>query len=223
MLLEHVFIPRSQKTISTNLCLSVISKAIKFLSKCQILVIIAKMSQITLLSSFLLFVACTHAEQNWYSLQTTWAALPFQGFFNQPRTEAEALEAGWTQVSNDCSGGAFPGNRYTDPEMHMVLIYDVNGFIAGMHSVVDKSKTEGNPFDFANNKWYRTDTINGVEAYVTTAYFVDPAVICTGRSQGEFDQEGTGNRLLFQNGPTSSDTVSAPLTIEDADTNVSKE
>ena len=60
-----------------------------------------------------------------------------------------------------------------------------------------------------------------MEAYLTTAYFVDPSVICTGRTQEEFDMEGTGNRLLFQNGPTSADTIKAPLTVDEADTNVS--
>ena len=61
-----------------------------------------------------------------------------------------------------------------------------------------------------------------MEAFLTTAYFVDPSVICTGRTQEEFDMECTGNRLLFQNGPTSADTIKAPLTIEEADTNVSR-
>ena len=178
------------------------------------------MSKLTLLFGLILVACNVQAEQNWYSFQTTWAALPFQGFFNQPRTVDEALDAGWTQVSNDCSDGAtFPGNRYASPGMEMVIIYDLNGFISGMHSVVPKDKTN-DAFDFSTSRWYRADTVNGVEAYLTTAYFVDPAVICTGRSQGEYDQEGTGNRLLFQNGPTSSDTISAPLTIDDADTNV---
>ena len=45
-------------------------------------------------------------------------------------------------------------------------------------------------------------------------------MICTGRTQEEFDMEGTGNRLLFQNGPTSADTIKAPLTVDEADTNV---
>ena len=178
------------------------------------------MSKLTFLFCLLLVACGAQAEQNWYSFQTTWAALPFQGFFNQPRTVNEAIEAGWTQVSNDCSEGTqFPGNRYVSPGMEMVIIYDVNGFISGMHSVVPKDKTN-DMFDFSTSRWYRADTVNGVEAYLTTAYFVDPAVICTGRTQGEYDQEGTGNRLLFQNGPTSSNTISAPLTIEDADTNV---
>ena len=45
---------------------------------------------------------------------------------------------------------------------------------------------------------------------MTTAYFVSPEIICTGRTQAEFDVDGTGNILLFQNGPTSQDVIQAP-------------
>ena len=31
---------------------------------------------------------------------------PFDGFIGQPRTTAEAIDAGWQQISNDCSEGA---------------------------------------------------------------------------------------------------------------------
>merc|ERR1739844_889170 len=58
-------------------------------------------------------------------------------------------------------------------------------------------------------------------AFVTTAYFIDPMRICNGgRTQEEFDVEGTGNRLLFQNGPTANDVMVIPLTLDsiDADT-----
>ena len=40
-----------------------------------------------------------------------------------------------------------------------------------------------------------------IQAYVTTAYFVDPSIICsTGRTQEQFDIDGTGTDILFQNG-----------------------
>ena len=45
---------------------------------------------------------------------------------------------------------------------------------------------------------------------MTTAYFVSPEIICTGRTQSDFDVDGTGNILLFQNGPTSQDVIQAP-------------
>ena len=167
---------------------------------------------------FLAFEA--QAEQTWYNFKTTWSTTPFDGFYDQPRTVDEAVQAGWVQVSNNCEdGSSFFGNRYAPPEddKEMIIIFDVNGFIAGMHSVVPVKHTQPE-FDFAASKWYRKDTVLGEEAYVTTAYFVDPSVICgSGRSQAEFDVEGTGNRLLFQNGPSSSDVITAPMTLEDAD------
>ena len=100
----------------------------------------------------------------------------------------------------------------------MILIYDVNGFIAGMHSVVMKKFSTDNWQ--SGSKWYRLDNLFGEEAYLSTAYFVDPASICTGRTQDQFDSEGTGNRLLFQNGPSTSDTIAAPLDLDQADSSV---
>ena len=117
--------------------------------------------------------------QNWYNFRMGFTPNPFDGFIGQPRTTAEAIDAGWQQISNDCSEGArflfifmprsgqvwtsqltwggntfsisirylwlsnfsFPGDRYAlenENGPNMVLIYDVNGFIAGMHSVVLK-------------------------------------------------------------------------------------
>ena len=36
-------------------------------------------------------------------------------------------------------------------------------------------------------------------AYLTTMYFVDPSIICTGgRTQEQFDSQGTGDRLVIQ-------------------------
>jgi len=139
---------------------------------------------------------------------------------DQPRTIDEAEKAGWLVVSNDCSEGAsFPGARYAPPgdNPEMVLIFDVNGFIAGMHSVVAK-KFVGGPFDIAGSIWYRSDNVLGNDVYLTTAYFVDPELICgNGRDKSSFDASGTGDRLLFQNGPTFNDVYVSPLTIEAAD------
>ena len=102
-----------------------------------------------------------------------------------------------------------------------MIIYDVNGFIGGMHSVVASQFTSP-LFDFGSSKWYRADQILGVDVFLTTAYFVDPSIICgDGRSQADFDTEGTGNRLLFQNGAVTQHVQAAPLTLEAAEANVS--
>ncbi len=60
------------------------------------------------------------------------------------------------------------------------MIYDVNGFIAGMHSVINKEAADVSTFAFEKSLWYRLDDSLGYEAYLTTAYFVDPAMICEG-------------------------------------------
>ena len=42
-----------------------------------------------------------------------------------------------------------------------------------------------------------------MDAYLTTLYFVDPAIICAGgRTQEMFDSQGTGDRLAIQVGMT---------------------
>lgn len=155
--------------------------------------------------------------QNWYNFRMGWTPNPFDGFIRQPWVEAEAIEQGWQQISNDCSEGAsFPGSRYAlaneEYGANMVLIYDVNGFIAGMHSVLLKKYSSGNWQ--SDSPWYRSDTIFGEDAYLTTAYFVNPDVICTGRTQSEFDVEGTGNTLQFLKGQ---ELETVPLDIDSTD------
>ena len=49
---------------------------------------------------------------------------------------------------------------------------------------------------------------------MTTAYFVNPDVICTGRTQSEFDVEGTGNTLQFLKGQ---ELIAVPLDVDSAD------
>ena len=57
---------------------------------------------------------------------------------------------------------------------------------------------------------------------MTTAYFVSPDIICSsGRTQSEFDVEGTGNTLLFQNGHSKQDLTAAPLDLDSTDGSVS--
>jgi len=94
------------------------------------------------------------------------------------------------------------------------MIYDVNGFIAGMHSVISKEAADISPFAFENSLWYRLDDSLGYPAYLTTAYFVDPAIICEGRDQAAFDSDGTGNVLWFQHGDYQ---IVAPVTQDEAD------
>ena len=93
----------------------------------------------------ILAIAGTQADQSWYSFRTTFR-IPFAGDY-QPWLQTEAEERGWVKVSDDCSEGAsFPGFRYVPPgdNPEMVVIYDVNGFIAGiqMHYIVVKKMVQ---------------------------------------------------------------------------------
>ena len=48
-------------------------------------------------------------------------------------------------------------------------------------------------------------------------YFVEPSTICTtGRTQEEFDAQGTGYMMAMQNGPTAETLEIAPANYEDA-------
>jgi len=163
--------------------------------------------------------------QNWYNFITTFNINPFssEGFYNQPRTVDEAKEAGFTFVVDDCSQTRdmkYGGFKYAPPTAEggvpeFIMIYDVNGFIAGMHSVIPKPAADESIFEFDKSLWYRSDWSLGFETYVTTAYFVDPEGICTGgRDQESFETEGTGNVLAFEHGD---ELHWAPLTGPEAD------
>ena len=56
-----------------------------------------------------------------------------------------------------------------------------------------------NLVDFAAHPAYQLDYLGDWEAYFTTAYFVDPAIICNGgRTEAEFQSQGLGDRLVVQ-------------------------
>jgi len=181
-----------------------------------------------LIVSMAIFAACTSGSQNWPNLKMTYSYSTWYGtgFLDHPRTIDEAKKASWTQVDEttdcrDAAGGKFLGFRYIPPKSEpteITLIYGVNGYIAGMQSVVPKDKTfDDKYYKFSSSTMYNEDVINGVEVYLTTAYFVDPMVICdAGRTQREFDADGTGVALFFQNGPTPEVIQAVPLTAEEA-------
>lgn len=125
---------------------------------------------------------------------------------------------------------SFFGNRYAPPENdpELLVIYDVNGFVAGMHSVVAKKFTSNDAYwGFSDSSWYRDDVIFGEDVYLTTAYFVHPEVICgldscqAGRTLEDFEAEGTGYVLHFQNGPDVTDLLTAPSNLHEVKDDVS--
>ena len=51
-----------------------------------------------------LCTSIANGSQNWYNLKLPFSVNPFYGFYDQPRTVKEALEAGWTPIDDtgDC-------------------------------------------------------------------------------------------------------------------------
>ena len=79
---------------------------------------------------------------------------------------------------------------------------DVNGFIAGMQVAIHEDLAVDDWFNFDSNPYVNKDDILGDAHYLATAYFVEPSIICNGgRSQADFDAQGSGTQLSFQAGP----------------------
>ncbi|XP_022290234.1 uncharacterized protein LOC111101877 [Crassostrea virginica] len=135
----------------------------------------------------------------WDGLKVTWGLNPFSStaFANMPRTEPEATNSGFTMISG-CGHPDFLGKRYMkDNDPAVILIYDVNGYIAGIQAGIPT--TLGNGYPSANLKKHPFVT-DGDKHYIT-AYFVPPDSICNhGRTSGQFQAQGTGTDLYIQNG-----------------------
>lgn len=133
-----------------------------------------------------------HQRFEWTSLK-----LRFDMFTSFPTTERDALQTGYTKISECESNTNFRGKQFMkngDPQV--ILLFDVNGNIAGLQS--------GIPFDIDNG--YPPDNmqppfIRDGELYKLTAYFTDPSTICKrGRSQQRIQLHGIAEYLLIQNG-----------------------
>ena len=131
--------------------------------------------------------------QSWPALKTT-----FGSFWDQPRTSWDAESAGWILLGS-CSD-RFLGHRYGHPDdASIILIFDDAGFIAGTQSVVPLDKVDSSLVDFTRMPVYQLDTWFDVPAYLSTIYFTDTEIICNGgRTQEQFDSQGTGDRLTVQ-------------------------
>jgi len=167
--------------------------------------------------SLLCLSVALSSGQNWPALKTTFSINPFSGFYDQPRTSAEAEAAGWELIA--ACDGKFLGHRYANPaDFSLVLIFDDAGYIAGSQSVLPLEHIDSSLVDLSVQPAYQLDMWYDQEAYFATAYFVDPAVICAGgRSSEEWESQGTGDRLIVQVGETPDSLLNIPLTREEAD------
>jgi len=170
---------------------------------------------------FFLTSAAT-ADQPWTNLKTTFGLPGGVSFHAQPRTQVEAIEAGLSPISSDnvCAGKHL-GFAYADPdEPSLVLLYDEAGYIAGVQSTLLKIAVDTNFFDITNMPAYTEGTFFDQEAWFTTAYFVDPEVICNGgRTEQQWNEQGTGDRLWVQVGETPDNFRKIPLTDATAEEN----
>ena len=86
--------------------------------------------------SLLFLSVALSSGQKWPALKTTFSINPFSGFYDQPRTSAEAEAAGWELIA--ACDGKFLGHRYANPaDFSLILIFDDAGYIAGSQSIFD--------------------------------------------------------------------------------------
>ncbi|XP_046361111.1 uncharacterized protein LOC124138486 [Haliotis rufescens] len=147
---------------------------------------------------------------NWNGLKVTWDANIFssRAFSSLPRTESDAKRAGFTMISDCGAKSNFAGKRYVlSGDTAVVLLYDVNGYIAGIQAGFPATLQNGYPHaPLKNHPFVMSDG----KQYIT-AYFVDPSTICSkGRTSNLFNSEGTGTDLFIQNGTTPSQILKIP-------------
>ena len=118
-------------------------------------------------------------------------------FTDLPRTETDALAEGFIKVSEGEESPNFRGKQYIkDNDAIIILLFDKNGFIAGLQAGIPK----GLPNNYPSNE-IQPPFVEDGELYKVTVYFIDPLLICKrGRSKEQFRLQGTGTDLFIQNG-----------------------
>lgn len=144
--------------------------------------------------------------QDWDDLRVRFGMNPLSNFIQMPRTAGDALKEGFQQET-ECDGAKnkFLGRRFVHKsgDRSIMLLYDVNGVIAGIQTHVPKST--GYPTDA--NKKFHDMWVEEATAHVLTAYFVNPSIVCTtGRTLTQLNSQGTGTDLFLQKGSATSST-----------------
>ncbi|XP_074660405.1 uncharacterized protein LOC141912883 [Tubulanus polymorphus] len=158
-------------------------------------------------------------KPEWDALKVRWGINPLTSFKNQPRTIDDAKSEGYTATDGDAckSDGAYRGVRYImNDDPALMLLFDRNGFIAGIQSALPKDKSLNFPTPQLKFKGMLHEESN---KYTETFYFTHPDKICSeGRTQAEFDRDGTGRSLFLQSGPNpSTDLIQIPNSQADMD------
>ncbi|RUS82736.1 hypothetical protein EGW08_009516 [Elysia chlorotica] len=163
---------------------------------------------VTLISNFSSAFLLFDSDPKWTGLKVTWGPNPLSSsyFVNQPRTAADAVKQGFQKIS-DCDVNAkWRGARYVkDGDYSLTLLYDVNGYIAGIQTSVPKS------YGKYPKPQIQPPFVEDGDRWVVSAYFTDPSKICsTGRTADEFNQQGTGTNLYVQNSTKPEDSFMVP-------------
>uniref|UniRef100_A0A0B7AU65 Uncharacterized protein n=1 Tax=Arion vulgaris TaxID=1028688 RepID=A0A0B7AU65_9EUPU len=148
------------------------------------------------------------ANPLWNGLKVRWDNDPSKGYFSLPRTASEALAQNFVKVSDCDQRSSWGGARYVkDNDYTLTLLYDINGYIAGIQTGIPKNLANGFPIPSL-----RPPFISDGDRWVITAYFTDPDAICRrGRSAEQFRVEGTGTNLYIQNGSSPTFSFKIPL------------
>jgi len=145
------------------------------------------------------FLIDSFRSEKWDGLKVTWGPNPLSSsyFVSMPRTASDAVSKGFKKIDDCNANGNYRGARYIkDNDFALVLLYDVNGYIAGIQTALPDNIDNGYP-----KSVLRPPFVQDGDKFLLTAYFIDPSVICTtGRSKAEFDRDGTGTNLYIQNG-----------------------
>lgn len=153
-------------------------------------------------------------SSEWDGLRVKWDKNIFSSYTyaSMPRTVADAISEGFTKIDDCNPNAAWRGARYIKNNDHaLCLLYDVNGYIAGIQTGVPKNQNNSYP-----NPTLRPPFVDDGERWVVTAYFTDPSKICTtGRSASQFQIEGTGTNLYIQNGSLPGGVILIPKNEDD--------
>ncbi|KAH9489635.1 hypothetical protein Btru_037347 [Bulinus truncatus] len=88
----------------------------------------------------------------------------------------------------------------------LVLLFDINGYIAGIQTMVPKGLTTSFP-----SKEFQDLLVEDNKSLFLTAYFVEPIKICRkGRTITLLENEGTGTNLYYQKGNDPSKAILIP-------------
>ncbi|KAL3847552.1 hypothetical protein ACJMK2_018457 [Sinanodonta woodiana] len=153
-------------------------------------------------------------DAKWDNLRVTWGMDPFDPnyFVSMPRTQQDALSEGWVMKSDCNAGRHFAGRRcWKDNDPSVMILYDVNGYIAGIQIGISKDVKTWSGEDYPFQQQINAPFVDDGDLYVITAYFTDPAVVSNiGRTQSDFNSHGIGEHLFIQNGTHLNDVIMAP-------------